>query len=731
MSVCQPAFTVMKRYKEMLKLKSLLAIQATVLFGLLFMPLLCQADTGQEFLDLAYWRGDHERAEMGWVKESGLPAGGGGSLHVYLKNPSDQPLRVSRIKLMGEDIGTILTTDEAGMVQAANLNRKKPIEIMPVHGNVIWYRVYPNPVEPGQPAQIIIRLRKKPAVPTVKVEVDLEGGKSVEADIPLVRPRLWLSYVTFADKLDEVYVYVRKLCAENIKLDRVYLDGTDVTEESYIPAPSFVKAEKLSHAPYVPGPYFQRDMTLVKIKLDKPLKDGSFHVIGVSDQSGKEKTAYMVRVMPAGFMIGTMGNISPGLLKTYRDCMMNIFCSFGPSKPSWWDWLAESGMTGAFCYSQKVTEDGQRRYTPYVDPNDVKQAKDRAVFAYYLQDEPDGSPDYFSDATPVDNLGNHGMQMVNADTVCRIADPAHPTFLQISNTYRPENYWVYGEVSDINGGHCYGYPLIASAFVAAMQKDACAPRPTYNIPHLGTWSESNVHYPSPEMERIWVYDTLSLGGKGIFWYPPHGGILDTRRDKPARKAQKVQVWSEVGRLNAEMQMVGGLLATGEPLPLARVNVDTIEPGTIVCGESAVVLVLVNRSYIEKLSEPFRYRPAEKVKVTLRLPAWIKAKDVFVVDHSGPRRIGYRQEGRGSISMTFDRIDLTRMVVISNDSTLFDKINNTYLTELKPRLDRIAQEEKAALLEAGSAKDATPAGSNAVYEDLKQDVEAVLEQKGKK
>ncbi|MDD3925447.1 MAG: hypothetical protein PHT33_02190 [bacterium] len=711
----------------MIKLKSLLIMQAAILIGLLFMPGLCRADTGKEFLDLAYWRGDHERAEMGWVKESGLPVNCGGSLHVYLKNPSGRPLRVSRIKLMGEDIGTILTTDEAGMTQAADMNKKKPLETMPAHGNVIWYRVYPNPVEPGQPAQIIIRLRKKPAVPTVKVKVDLEGGKSVEADIPLVRPRLWLSYIMFADKLDEVYVYVRKLCTEDMKLGKIYLDGTDVTDKAYIPAPSFVKAAKLSHPPYVPGPYFQRDMALVKINLGKPLKEGSFHVIGVSDQSGREKTAYMVRVMPAGFMIGTMGNISPGLLKTYRDCFIDIFASFGPSKPAWWDWLKEAGMKGAPCYSQRVTENGRRREISYGVPNDVKQAGDKDVFAYFLSDEPDGSADYFSDDTPVDNLGNHGMQMANADLVCRIADPVHPTFLQISNTYRPENYWVYGEVADINGGHRYYYPLMDSAFVAAMQKDACAPRPTYNIPHLGTWSETDVYYPSPETERIWVYDTLALGGKGIFWYPPHGGILNTRKDAPAGKAHKVQVWSEVGRLNAEMQMVGSLLVTGEPLPLARVNVDTIEPGTIVCGESAVVLVLVNRNYIEKLSEPFSYRPAKKVKVTLRLPAWIKAGDVFMVDANGPRRILCRQEGRDSISLTFDRIVLTKMVVIANDRKLFDKINRIYLTELKPGLDRIAEVEKAALKEAGSAKDATPAGNNAVYEERKQDVEAVLEQ----
>ena len=90
----------------------------------------------------AYYRPD--AVEYSWKLGDIQSAG---SLHLYLKNVSSSPVKIEEVKLFGTTVRRLVA---------------EPLPMM--NRKVYWFRIVPNPVAPGEVANVLIRLAREPVL---------------------------------------------------------------------------------------------------------------------------------------------------------------------------------------------------------------------------------------------------------------------------------------------------------------------------------------------------------------------------------------------------------------------------------------------------------------------------------------------------------------------------------------------------------------------------------------
>lgn len=200
-------------------------------------------------------------------------------------------------------------------------------------------------------------------------------------------------------------------------------------------------------------------------------------------------------------------------------------------------------------------------------------------------------------------------------------------------------------------------------YLTALAKEASEPRPLHTVIAVtSSNSELNLN-PTPELERLLVYYAVSRGSKGIF-YRAWGGPL---KDKP-------ELQQEIKRINGELQILKRFLKIGELIPLAECTNPDVEPNTILAGDKAVVLILINQKPIEweKKEDETRcfFSPKFNFKVIVHIPKWMKVKDVYEVGGDF-RRLKYIRR-RNSIAIEIDRLDFTRQILFTTRSDDYNR-----------------------------------------------------------
>jgi len=212
---------------------------------------------------------------------------------------------------------------------------------------------------------------------------------------------------------------------------------------------------------------------------------------------------------------------------------------------------------------------------------------------------------------------------------------------------------------------------------------------------------------SPAEERFYTYAALINGAKGIIHWPyasyihnrgwlrlGMGAALAPRAmgvDVPESVHAPIRkVWDEMGKINAELQTVGPLVARSDVGYRARVlrAGGRAEAVALVSGLDALVLVVLNHNYVRKgygTTEPSTWTTTD-ISARVALPSWIEPKHVFEVRHDGLKRLSPAARG-GALRLDFKGVEVGRLVVIAGSDDVLAGCRKR-LAEMRKRLDRI-------------------------------------------
>lgn len=555
-----------------------------------------------------------------------------GSIHLVLVNDSKTADTIELAEIDGDPVADLVTT---------------PRRI----GRVVWYRlespslhkpdaptdsgdpaskhVTSARVEPGKWAACDIRLRSAPAR-TVALRFRIGSAGHLDVEVPAKPPRVRIESVSFSARIDRVFVYLRPMDAKKVGDVTLCLDGRR------LPA---TRTD-------APG------LTLLESKLDPAWEPGSYHLVEARLSDGA-RAAQVVRARDNFFVVGLYGVVDAAKVKAARQHGINTYFTAGVSPI-----LEEAGMN---CVPRHNIGEHRRR-----------TAQQPGVVFYNNQDEPDAKDWSLGGDLPVmQRLGVDAMQDV-LPTIRgqRSVDPPVLNLVVVDNTYKPLQWYVYGQIPDVfvtdpyvplNGRQVdYVYHALDCA------RDACAPRPM--IPIL--WAcgleggrKLGHRPPTPEEERIMAGYAVGCGAKGLVYFIDMSG--ETGEGKFLGLSDNKPLWDEVGRINKDVLAIADLLSIGCPIPGGRSD-SGVWVRSLMCGRESMVVVVVNNGHyigFETHNEFAWHTPARDVGVRIAVPDHFRRCTVREVVNGAlvPAR-GEVKDGR--LSMTLDVVDTARVFVVS-------------------------------------------------------------------
>ncbi|MGC9317346.1 MAG: hypothetical protein ACP5KN_04835 [Armatimonadota bacterium] len=551
-----------------------------------------------------------------------------GTIHAHVSNLTDAPLTVSGVLLDGESVGKVWLTDKSFVQPDV---RERYVQV--ANEQVAWYRVYPNPIAPGQIGEIIVRLVPEACGGASRdLTVSLEGRDPVNATIPLTESPFALEYVGVGPALDELHVYCRSRSEMRLEPRAVEVDGRPVAELT----------ETLAGLRYA------------QVSLRRPWLRGSFHTVAVT--AGAARRAVLLRALPTPPPLAIMGNLSESEARQYAGHLFDVHIAFVPPRPSFFDRLHANGLRGAYISYRKARPE-QEKYEPvyYNEPDVVAPlAQEEAIWAHFLEDEPDGR--YHRTSLPHLSICR---DVERANQFCRILDPHHPTYLQMDHGGFPRNMYIWGQIPDYLCTHAY--PIggdIIDRTREHVRHTAAASRPRPFIYLCEGYSENAQRQFAPDEMRLEVYTALAHGAKTLQWYPAHGnrGLL-----------AHPQMWNAVGRMNVTLHQVLPLLSIGAPAGRPLAEGGDLLARSILCGDRALAVVLVNRDYASTPDE-FSLTPARQVSVRARVPRFMQVQGAVRAGFEGP--VGIPVQVRpGTVSFTLHDVAAGAIVIVYVDGSV--------------------------------------------------------------
>ncbi|MEA3401978.1 MAG: hypothetical protein U9R79_12145 [Armatimonadota bacterium] len=559
-----------------------------------------------------------------------------GTIHAHVSNPTDAPLVVNDVLLDGQSVGEVWLTDESFVQPDV---RDGYIEV--ANEEVAWYGVYPNPIPPGRIGEIIVRLVPEAcAAASRQLTIALEGRDPVSASIPLTESAFALEYVGVGPALDELHVYCRSRPETGIEPEAVEVDGR---------TPPAEVTNALSGLRYA------------RVRLPRSWRKGSFHTVAVT--AGGERRAVLLRALPTPPPLAIMGNLSESEARQYANHLFDVHIAFVPPRPSFFERLSPNGLRGTYI-SYRKTKPDQEKYEPvyYNDPNVIAPlAEEEAIWAHFLEDEPDGR--YHRTSLPHLSICR---DVERANQVCRILDPNHPTYLQMDHGGFPRNMYIWGQIPDYLCTHAYPFGRdIIGRTREHVRHTAAASRPRPFIYLCEGYSENAQRQFVPDEMRLEVYTALACGAKSLQWYPAHGdrGLLAHPR-----------MWNAVGRMNVTVHQVLPLLSMGTPTGRPLVEGGDLLARSILCGERALAVALVNRDY-SSTPDDFSLTPAREVSVRVRVPRFMHVRGAVLAAFDGPVEIPVEVRP-ATVSFTLRDLGAGGIVILYADGSVPAQMRET-------------------------------------------------------
>ncbi len=490
-------------------------------------------------------------------------------------------------------------------------------------GPVLWYRSRPNPIPPGGIADVVITLAKASDKPET-VDIRSASGDRVSSTVQCVPEAFRLQAIRFGKDLRSVYIYARwSGSSASDELKTVKIDGVDVNDEA-----SPLPAKK------------ERGLAYTKITLPKPFAQGSFHVFEVKTAKGLS-TAYQIRAIPAEFLIGVYGAPSIPNVQDWAAHGCNHYLAFNAISPEVLERLHSYGLSVGAKYIPEPLVDRTKGVVVVCDDDAARKAirsmADKPGLLYHeLVDEPDAGDSYAGR-----RIGASSMELVARQRLCEESDPQRYTFVQIDNTYRPDNYRVYGESADVLATHRYGLgsaiqgeaganTTTSLSFIPDLQgtvsqfRSATEPDPFFMVTQFFDLGKNRSgRPPTIEEMRLQCYIAMAGGARGLIHYIHSGSGGGHEGGKtPA-------LWDAMKPMHEELKRVGEVVGIGVPAPESWVKSDDRNvQASAVIGDDSIAVIVVNTAD-RSAPEQFVAQPATKVGISVAVPSWIDASKLQV------------------------------------------------------------------------------------------------------
>lgn len=553
----------------------------------------------------------------------------GATVYGYFQNKGDKALVLKDVLVNGKP--------------ASELASKSPY-------GVVWWRLNPHRLQPGQTGELAVRLRVAPSKPLTLTTLFESGEKKVLCVAPR-EPVFRIQTIAFKQDLKTVYLYVERN-AGAMRFGDILLDGKQVKGKVTWLSDKYVGLVRLA-----------------KVELDTPLQAGSWHTWSVK----------------AGSVINS------ATLRTFSETVR-----FGIYGDQSYERYAAGGLDGVYMFAaqnrqslDKATEAGMKvvmHITGGKPPRDVFGHP--ALLGYNICDEPDAKdwaagrkrPEYL-------RLGTLAPRMVSEIQTCQQQDPSKPAMLTVDLTFTPGNYYTYGPIADITTPDLYpvtvGWPLKSILVGARHAKRATAPRPfgfTYQgcfeqyakLPKGKSWigrdevlrigfdklrdqkrSRGYNRKPHPSEVKMQVGYILGAGARNFWaWWDVTecGGLLfQGLRDLPDQ-------WKAVCDMAKTLSSVRDQIELSHPVEWAKSSMKGVWVATLLCGDSDVLVVAVNENNVT-VREGFTAKPVNGVEFILPNLDWLEVGKVRLLKPEGTENLRYKTDESGVRWMLADLNDV--------------------------------------------------------------------------
>jgi len=606
-----------------------------------------------EFAEKQVWEG--WRWTEGWGEKEQfypmhfVPAG---SIHLVLRNGSSQPETIELTRIDGAPLQNLITT--------------------PKHaGPVIWHRLdcpqFPTTeatggrsdrkvrtVPAGQWVECAVRFRDAPEK-VVRLKFKLGSGKELGIPVEVKQPAARIEHIGFSKQIDTLYCYVRRFDGKAPGLEKIFLDGK--------PA---VRACKWVNGPKGCG------VALAEVRLQPKWELGSYHLVEVHLRDGT-RLAQPVRAWDSYFSVALFGLPTKERVLAAKEKGFNTYYWYEPTE------IIAAGLN----------------HIPHSNFGKVRPrtlTQNGVLFNFNI-DEPD-----CHDWTAGKELPFPKRLGVNAEEVVlpridlqRKDSPCVPGMVLIDNTFKPLNYYVYGQISDVVGSDPYqllGLDQIDYVrHVMEVLWDASTPRPTLAVlwivgfefeetpvPPAGPKEpgDPKVRPTSPKEQRMMAFYALGAGAKGLGYFCDFpgggGGDLGGASGRFVEPSENKPLWEELGRINRDTLALAPYLSIGCPLPGGFEN-EKVWVREIMCGPDNVVVIVVNKDHYIGYQTRWAYEwhnPAADVRFSLGLPEGFGKCEVREVK-DGKLIPAQATLKHGKASFALDVVDTARAFVITKNS----------------------------------------------------------------
>ncbi len=617
----------------------------------------------------------------------------GAYLHAIVRNTGGRPVEAERVLLQGIDLAEQLAPRhrETRGVRAASflLNDEAMTptalrERLEACGSPVWWMVRPAIIPPGGFAETIIRLRDVPERPRLRLDIDA-GGERASMTVNCRRPADPMIVATALDDgMDRLFVVLRG--EEDFEVGSLAIDG----EPAHVAAPDDLRSAR------------------GVLPLEAPLRDawaqGSFHCVMVRTTDGRVASTVM-RAREPFLALGMWGYRSEGttqeeIVRDYLEPWSEHL--FNVAMPGSHRGLLESAEGEEILrdYAMKIAAGG---------PGGERLASG-SIYARFLLDEPDVS-DYYVDELPwTSRVGCYAQGLVERQREWTRSDPQTLALLNVDMTFKPENWFSYGQLPDILAVDPYyqsrlrdawwSHPARVKQFVtpyyvfavSEIARCAAQPKPLHVILNSVSFQEDgrSFRYGTPEEKRVEFYHALAAGARAIsyWWFTPYGRHVGCG----ARDPDAFAMMQEFARLNRDALSVADLLtrgcpahAPGEPDPFVTAQPQWLMPRTLMCGIDAAIVVLVNRDHASD-RQGSAYAPIPTARLSIDLPPWLEAGHALRLTEDSIEPVEFEREAD---TLTFELADvqLTELLILADRESIVQRVRARW-EALAPQVEAI-------------------------------------------
>jgi hypothetical protein len=543
----------------------------------------------------------------------------GGWVTVYFTNTSEDPLQLAFYRLNGEDestwrLGSFIAWD-----------RLSSETLSPGETGFLEISGLTEDFAPGHPFHFSWVGRSR-WMPVGKVETSL------------VEDPLQISLIRFLPDLKTAEIHIRYDGQGEVDIANAEILGREARTFEAVGG-------------HLEGP----DHAIVRLTYNEPLAhlENAIAKVVVEENGHRRNIFSHRRIFPDEFPIGTWG-IEEGREAIYRQHHIDTCVQGSNPGANFFQGADEKFGLNAMVHTGVVPDiDGLRGL-----------AAEDSVLCWMIQDEPDWS------ATP--------QRMVLAEEITRHYNNTKPTFITLCRNVK---FFEYAQIPDIpcHDHYCvaapssskwperYGTHLEETAYYTRDLKRASEPKPVW------VWSQG-VHewdgrikmpLPTPEELTAQLWFNVGRGAKGIIWFTFD---LEMGEKYPAtRKAVQ-----ESGRI---LRLLREDLLGAEPLILPATSPEKVDVAILASWDKAIVFV-INQDY-DIDPHAYKWRPKEKVKISLQLPDWLEPQSFIELTGEGPRALAGEASSRGKVDLNLDHLEVNRVFVLDNAAGALDTYRAEY------------------------------------------------------